>query len=255
MKRIDHLNIEVTNKCNQNCFYCFNNSGTDVKSEFFPAIKWLDILNSLKSNGLKSVHFTGGEPFIYPEIMQLIKGSLDLGISTSVLSNGYKIKTLSTEQPEILSKLSVAQISMDSVNPEIHNKRRNYNYAWQDANDAIHALKILNIPVEISSTIDDENLQSIKGLAEYAQINNVSLLIRPIINKGRAESISISQNLTKKIENEIAEIKDIINIKFVKDRFNYLPNDKICEKYINKTISISNFQEKLKGLLNNAAIY
>ena len=234
MNNIEHLNIEITKNCNQNCFYCFNDSGIVNSNKKLQTSKWIEIMKLLKDIGLKSVHFTGGEPFVHPDIIQILKGSLQLKLSTSILSNGYKLKEYVEKFPRILSKLSVAQISLDATRPDIHNYRRGYKNAWQDAIDAIFALDSLNIPVEISATIDNNTLNEIKYLVEFARTNNFKLVIRPLINTGRAIKLLNDSSLNEKIENELTKLDSSHKVTIVKDRFKYLSFDTLQKKYLSK---------------------
>lgn len=234
MRNLEHINIEITKNCNQNCFYCFNDSGNSMINKSLSTSKWLGILKLLKSKGLKSVHFTGGEPFIYPEIMTIIKGSLQLELETSVLSNGYKIKEYTEKYPKILSKLSVAQISLDSTKPIIHNKRRRYENAWNDAIEAIFALDSLGVPIEISSTVDNETISEIKNLVDFSLAHNFKLIIRPLINTGRALMLQKDSMLKEKIKNELERIDSNEKISLVTDRFKYVSFYELQNQYLPK---------------------
>ena len=77
--KIRHLNIEVTKRCNQRCFYCFNDSGIGSPASELTPEKWLNVLHA-QSRGLESVHLTGGEPFSYPGAIDILVGVPQLGL-------------------------------------------------------------------------------------------------------------------------------------------------------------------------------
>lgn len=184
--KIRHLNIEVTKRCNQRCFYCFNNSGIgSAVSEFTPK-QWLEIIEKLHNTGLKSVHITGGEPFAYKGAVELLAGAQDMGLRTSILTNGLRVAELSRLHPQVFCNLDVAQVSLDSAEPEIHNTRRGHPRAWDDATSAIRALSHLDVPVEVSCVLSAENLGTIPALAQLCREMGASLLLRPLQNVGRA---------------------------------------------------------------------
>jgi len=65
----------ITEACNFNCFYCSINKDQNKfahnTNKHVPAER---IINFVKNSGLKwSIHFTGGEPFIYPDFVKLCK--------------------------------------------------------------------------------------------------------------------------------------------------------------------------------------
>ena len=74
----------LTPACNKNCEYCFrelNETAQVLETN-------MGILNNLYNMGIKRITFSGGEPFLYPNILELIKAAHDLGISCEVITNG-----------------------------------------------------------------------------------------------------------------------------------------------------------------------
>ncbi len=222
---IKHLNIEATNICNQNCFYCFNESGPSSIGITLSPKQWKEKLVKLKDKGLESVHLTGGEPFAYKNIIELIQSCQDLDLKTSILSNGLKISNYSDKYPQLFKNLTVAQISLDSLDKDKHNKRRGFNKAYSDATTAISSLSNLNVPLEISMTIDNDNVNDIPDMIHFANKNNAKLILRPLISKGRAKNI-IESTIKEKIK---LFSKDDITIQ---DRFCYVTDLPINDKHL-----------------------
>jgi len=90
--RLTTLWIQITGTwCNLRCTHCINASG--------PADPWLPSMDArsirhaireAETLGVKEIYFTGGEPFLHPEILPLLKDSLAVA-PTSVLTNGTRI--------------------------------------------------------------------------------------------------------------------------------------------------------------------
>lgn len=222
--RIRHLNIEVTKRCNQRCFYCFNDSGAGSPANEFTAEVWLNILRKLNARGLKSVHLTGGEPFAYKDAVKLLAGAQEIGLETSILSNGLRVHELVQEFPTVFRNLVVAQISLDSMDENMHNRRRGHARAWQDATSAISSLRTLKIPVEVSFVLSQENVSCLDEVAEFCERNSASLIIRPIISSGRAASYHASDSVEEDLNGWIQSRKTQVHI--VEDRFHYVVDDK-----------------------------
>lgn len=219
---MSHLNLEITRKCNQKCFYCFNNSGISERTGIICFEYWQNILMKMQKAGLKSVHFTGGEPMIWVRTIELLDYAQEIGLDTSILSNGLQIQNLAKTHAEVLSKLKVAQISLDSMNPIIHDARRGLQGAWQQAINAIAALRALNVCVEISYVVDDENLSELIAVGDFAKSVGANLIVRPLVSKGRASTNQLSSLFEKRLEKAIDELKQA-NINVVCDRFSYVP--------------------------------
>lgn len=224
--KIEHVNIEVTKICNQSCSYCFNDSSPKSLNKSLSSEEWEKLLAIAKEKGLKSVHLTGGEPFTYKNIIQLIKICQNLDFETSILSNGFKISSYAVKYPEIFRRLKLAQISLDSLNEELNNKRRGYKKAYSDAISSIDALNHLGVPIEISMTIDAENINEIDEMIQFANKFKAKLILRPLILKGRNEL-----NIFEDVNEKIKYFEFFQNIE-IKDKFYYVTHLPVNDKSI-----------------------
>lgn len=77
------LVIELTKKCNLNCRLCF--SSGSAESRTLPQVK--KVLREAVALGVKSVRFTGGEPFLSPLLIPALKAAKAAGLYTLVNTN------------------------------------------------------------------------------------------------------------------------------------------------------------------------
>lgn len=77
------LVIELTKKCNLNCRLCFSSGSPETMP--LPALK--RALKEARALGVRSVRFTGGEPFLSPDLLPLLKEARRLGFYTLVNTN------------------------------------------------------------------------------------------------------------------------------------------------------------------------
>jgi MoaA/NifB/PqqE/SkfB family radical SAM enzyme len=176
---------------------------------------WITFIRRMSFKGLRSLHITGGEPFTSSTTVPLLREAQAVGLSTSILSNGLRIPMVAEREPAILRKLSVAQISLDSLDAKVHDRRRGKRGALDQAFKAIEALRKLTVPVEISCTLDDENAVHVDGIAAYARSIGASLILRPVVYLGRASHYPLSH-----ADRTFSLHSDIL----VSDRFLYVPS-------------------------------
>jgi len=92
LKRLETLWFQLTGTlCNLQCTHCFISCGPKNKThEMITAdtIQWY--LKEASTLGVKEFYFTGGEPFLHPQIVDVIKETLNFG-TTTILSNGTLI--------------------------------------------------------------------------------------------------------------------------------------------------------------------
>lgn len=226
---IRHLNIEVTKRCNQRCFYCFNDSGVGSRANELSLERWVGILRALQQKGLESIHLTGGEPFAYKHAVQLLEGAQGMHLSTSILSNGFRMESLAGAFPNVFRRLAVAQISLDSMNEETHNRRRGYPRAWQDAINAILALRDLFVPVEVSCVVSETNLTDVQAVAEFCQRVDAALIIRPILAAGRGAAHRISDSFRRELEICLQSLTRKQGMRLAADRFYYVADERALQ--------------------------
>lgn len=89
---LDTLWLQVTGTvCNIACRHCFITCGP--KNDSHPVMttdSLLSILDEARAYGVKEYYFTGGEPFLHPDIFFLIDRTLEQG-PLSILTNGMLI--------------------------------------------------------------------------------------------------------------------------------------------------------------------
>ncbi len=215
--QIKHLNAEVTRGCNLRCGYCFNNSGKRLPHEL-STDRWREVIDVIRSHGAQSALFTGGEVMTREDTPEILDYSLNRGLETSVLSNGYHVTQTSKE---LIGKLRRVQISLDRASPLTHDMRRGEG-SWRIAREAIDYIRSCNAPVEISTTISLQQLDELEGTVGIAYATGSKVLVRPLQNIGRASTFGktdFPHELSQKQEYLHKAFGDI----FVEDFARYVP--------------------------------
>ena len=112
------LNYHMLEGCNYGCKFCFAEFGNirQLKApEMFKVIE-----KTATSGCFSAINFAGGEPFLVKELPELIKYAKQLGLATSVITNGSRLDK--TMLDEILPYLDCLGISIHSFSEET--KRR-----------------------------------------------------------------------------------------------------------------------------------
>ena len=114
--------FETTLMCNMFCEYCiFGEEGkfNDLKSraERDRIFRRIDEMCEMGSFALS---FSGGEPLLNPYTGDYIAYAADLGLWTSMPTNGLLIR----KYAEGIARLDMLEVSIDSLNPQRFAKRR-----------------------------------------------------------------------------------------------------------------------------------
>lgn len=160
--------LEVTNTCNLNCKWCYASSNISHKPEFM-GIKEVDrLLKVLADSGLIQVTFSGGEPTLYPKIVDAVKKASDYGMIVHMNTNGY---VLNSKFAKELFKvgLSQVQINIDSIDPEKHDMIRGRKNSFKRAVQALKAAVETGITAVSQTVITKENENEVFEIFKLAR--------------------------------------------------------------------------------------
>jgi MoaA/NifB/PqqE/SkfB family radical SAM enzyme len=126
-----HVDIDLTNICNQNCFYCNSadfRAAEPVQKKYNDYITLLDQLaswRSYKPNSYGTLHSIsypgGGEPTILPGYEKVIEHTIDSGFLASITTNGSKLEALIDKvSVNKLRQLAWVGIDIDAGNEETY---------------------------------------------------------------------------------------------------------------------------------------
>jgi MoaA/NifB/PqqE/SkfB family radical SAM enzyme len=98
--RLEHLDIELTERCNNDCIHCCINQPAghaEVMAREMTTAQVEDILRQAADLGCMSVLFTGGEPLIRPDFEQLYLSTRRLGMKVLLYTNACLINSRLTD--------------------------------------------------------------------------------------------------------------------------------------------------------------
>ncbi len=163
LKSLDQMWFQISGTlCNLKCEHCFITCSPSNNSfEIMDKNKVFEIIKESAIQGIKEFYFTGGEPFIHKDILEIIEVALDYA-PTTILSNGILIKKELAKQLNKIhqnSKYSLEiRVSLDSYLETEHNKLRGEN-SFKKALEGIKNLvnnQFLPI-VTVTKTWDEKN--------------------------------------------------------------------------------------------------
>jgi radical SAM protein with 4Fe4S-binding SPASM domain len=161
------IGIEVTKRCNFTCRHCFVDAGQPRGHELTLA-ELRTLLTDLRACGADSVGWSGGEPLLRPDLVELTALARSLGLTPSLVSNGF----LATPQKLAAlcdAGLAVIQISLDGPTPELaHRFRQGPKAAFDRALDAIKASVDLGLRTHLCALLTPETAAEVVDMAELA---------------------------------------------------------------------------------------
>lgn len=165
---ISSLQFELSSRCNERCIHCYipndkKNHGFDM-----PTTKVKSILDEFAAMGGIQVTLSGGEAFLHKDIVEIARYCREKDLKISILSNLIALKD---EQIQALKEvnLSLIQVSLYSMNPEIHDFITTVKGSFEKTIASIEKLVAADIPIQISCPIMKANRIGYEKVLDYAQ--------------------------------------------------------------------------------------
>ncbi|MBT5551617.1 MAG: radical SAM protein [Nitrospina sp.] len=166
------VQIHPTRHCNLACLHCYSESSPEQTESLNPALV-CEFLSDMKKQGYAVASFSGGEPLIYPGLKSVLEHAKNLGLSTSVVSNG--ILLTKNKLRELDGLIDTLAISVDGT-PERHNKIRNSPKAFQRMSNNLRNLAGSNINLGFIHTLSDKSFEDIRWITDFCLEHKASLL-------------------------------------------------------------------------------
>jgi radical SAM protein with 4Fe4S-binding SPASM domain len=146
------MDLALTYRCNNNCFFCY--TGGPQKVPEMSTSRWKTALDILWHNGVPQVVFTGGEPTLRPDLIELVDYAREF--VTGLVTNGRKLSQLAGELKRV--SLDYVQVSLESAQPEIHDRMVGAEGAWRETTSGIRAALSAGLEVITNTTLTKDNL-------------------------------------------------------------------------------------------------
>ncbi|MGI8537616.1 MAG: radical SAM protein [Mycobacteriales bacterium] len=176
--------------CNLVCTYCLTESGPKVARRELDPATMLDLAREAKGLGFTGVGVTGGEPFLVPEMPELLV-ELSRVLPVLVLTNGTLFQRALLERMGPLADADVTlQISLDHPDPEANDHMRGPEN-FRKVVEAVPQLRQRGIRVRIATTLEEEDADDLERLCALHRglgVSDDDHVVRPIIKRGRAET-------------------------------------------------------------------
>lgn len=140
---LKEISIEIIRKCPNNCLHCSSFSNKNC-SEIIPYELFKKVVSGAKNLGLKTVCFSGGEPFLHPDIIEMIEYVYDIGLDSYVYSSGIYMDKDDIRGPipqQIFDRIS-NKVTKIIYNIEATLRKKHMTLLWGHM-DVLNSLKSL----------------------------------------------------------------------------------------------------------------
>ena len=178
------MDLALTYACNNNCYFCY--TGGPQKMVELTTAEWKLAIDKLWDSGVPQIVFTGGEPTLRKDLVELIEHSKEF--VTGLVTNGRLLAGLAADLDK--AELDYIQVSLESHTPEVHDCMVGVNGAWQETRAGIIASLNNNLEVITNTTLTQDNLELFPDLVKSgADLGLKTMACNTLICSGRGTRI------------------------------------------------------------------
>jgi organic radical activating enzyme len=173
--------------CNLQCAYCCVRSSPKAPRRPLGLPRIRQIANEARGLAVKDIFVTGGEPFVLPDIDDIVTACAEAA-PTTVLTNGMLFSGRRLASLRALPRERVTlQISVDSPTPERHDRNRGRG-AWARALKGVDIARGEGFRVRLAATVADQTeADEFRAFLDAEGVAERDRIIRRVALRGFAE--------------------------------------------------------------------
>jgi len=157
----------VTQACNLKCIHCYARAADQKYKEELTHDQALKLIDELADFGVPVILFSGGEPFMRTDLVDLARHTVQNGMRAVISTNGTLInRDKACELREI--GLSYVGVSLDGME-EVHDHFRGKKGAFREAMDGIKNCKEADLKVGLRFTMNRLNVDEMPKIFDLIE--------------------------------------------------------------------------------------
>lgn len=170
--RIDQCTVTLTRKCNLRCDFCYAKKTEYMETAIMEYDNLKKVVDFCNDAHVKFIVFTGGEPTLYPRILDILKyiKSKDNKMIPTIATNGILLEDMEYCRSLIDNGIEYIDISLKGKDNEECYEMVGRDCFFQQSK-AIHNLSMLPIEFTCSIVLTSENINSLCDTVRNARDN------------------------------------------------------------------------------------
>ena len=165
------LDIELTERCNNNCVHCYINrpaGDIEAKRRELSTEEIQDILRQAASIGFLNVRFTGGEPLLREDFEELYLYARKQGLKVILFTNATLISARLAELFERIPPLDMIEVTVYGMSKESYEQVTRNPGSFDAARRGIDLLLAKKIPFIVKGTVLPPNKGELDDFEAWA---------------------------------------------------------------------------------------
>jgi radical SAM protein with 4Fe4S-binding SPASM domain len=187
------MDLALTYRCNNDCAHCYN-----ARPRSYPEIstdQWKRILDRLWELGIPHVVFTGGEPTLRNDLIELVAHAEHNGQITGLNTNARRLADAGFLSRLVDAGLDHVQITLESHDAEIHDLMVRVKGAWKQTVAGLENALDSPLFVMTNTTMLKDNAPYLQDTLRFLAASGVPTVgLNALIYSGRGKTVGSGLN-------------------------------------------------------------
>jgi radical SAM protein with 4Fe4S-binding SPASM domain len=157
------MDLALTYRCQNRCSFCYCDGPRTTQE--LNTDQWKDIIANLWQIGVPNVLFTGGEPTLRADLVELVLEAEQF--VTGLVTNGRKLSEIASKLLDV--SLDYVQVSLEAGDQAVHDKMVGANGAWRETVTGIEAALATGLYVTTNTTLTKENAATFPDMLRFGK--------------------------------------------------------------------------------------
>ncbi len=184
--------VELTYRCNWDCFFCYNDLG--LRGKPLDRGQYFQLFEDLRTLGALNLILSGGEPLAHPDFFTLGAKGRELGFVIRIKSNGHALRGVVAKRLREEVDPYLVEVSLHGATAATHDRQTRVPGSFERLLENLRELQGLGVRLQMNSTLTAWNEDELEGMLDLSRELGVPLQVDPEVtprDNGDAEPLSI----------------------------------------------------------------
>lgn len=180
---------EVTRACAFACVHCRANAQHQPDPAQLGTEESLRLIDRMKDFGSPILIFTGGDPMLRRDLVELIAYATQKGLRCSLSPTATELPTLERLMQVKEAGIRRIALSLDAPTPQVHDAFRQVPGSWERTMNILKNAHSVGLSAQVNTTVSTHNLHILQDMVPFIeQVNAVQWSVFFLVPTGRAQS-------------------------------------------------------------------
>ncbi len=161
------LLAELTHHCPLRCPYCYNTLALEPASSELDTDAWKRLLDEAVELGVLQVHFSGGEPTLRPDLVELVRHASSLGLYANLITAGVLLD-ISLVEALVGAGLEHCQISVQDSRADEADRVAGRAGTHEKKLEAIRLVREAGLSLTLNAVVQRANIDRLDEILDLA---------------------------------------------------------------------------------------